>query len=77
MVVKDSEGMSPVDESIQHVEESPELKRNPESRKKDKPLTKKAEVFLEKRKTAFQSSSTKTTSVANSDFTESIKSVSL
>ena len=74
---KDSEGMSPVDESIQHVEKSPELKHNPESREKDKPLTKKAKVSLEKRKTAFQPSSSKTTSLANSDFTESIKSASL
>lgn len=43
MAGKDSEGMSPVDESVQHVEESPDINRNPESREKDKPLKKKAE----------------------------------
>ena len=69
MVGKDSEGMSPVEESLQHVEESPELNRNSES--------KMAEVSWEKRKTASRPSSSKTMSVVNRDFTESIKSVSL
>ena len=58
MAEKDSEGMSPVEESSKHVEESPELNRNPEPREKDKPL-KKTEVSREKRKTASQSSSSK------------------
>ena len=30
MAGKDSEGMSPIDESLQHAKESPELNRNPE-----------------------------------------------
>ena len=47
MAGKDSDGenqqrgMSPVNESLQHVEESAELNRNPESREKEKPLKKK------------------------------------
>ena len=57
MAGKDSEGMSPVEESLQHVEEFPELNRNPELREKDKPLKRKAEVSREKRKTASQPSS--------------------
>ena len=67
MAGKDSDGenqqrgMSPVNESLQHVKESAELNRNPESREKEKPLKKKAEVSREKRKTASQSSSSKTT----------------
>ena len=73
MVGKDSEGRSPVDESLKHVEESPELKHNPESREKDKPLKKKAAVSCEKRKTASQPSSSKTTSVVKSNFIENIK----
>ena len=68
MAGKDSEGMSPVDESIQHVEESPDINRNPESREKDKPLRKKAEVSRAKREKASQPSSSKTTSVVKSDF---------
>ena len=44
MVRKNSEGMSPVDESLQHVEESPDINSNPESKEKAKPLKKKAEV---------------------------------
>ena len=59
MAGKDSEGISPVDESLQHAKESPELNRNPESRKKDKPLKKKAEVSRAKRKTVSQPSSSK------------------
>ena len=73
MAGKDSEGMSPVDESLQHVEESPDINRNPESEEKVEPLKKKAEVSREKRKTASQPSSSKTTSVAKGDFIESIK----
>ena len=73
MVGKDSEGMSPVDESVPHVEESPDINRNPESREKDKPLKKKAEVSRAKREKASQPSSSKTTSVVKSDFIESIK----
>ena len=38
MAGEDSEGMSPADESLQHVEESLELNRNPELAEKDKPL---------------------------------------
>ena len=59
--------MSFIEESSKHVEESPE------PREKDKPLKEKAEVTREKRKTAFQSSSSKTTSVVKNDFIESIK----
>ena len=44
MAGKDSEGMSPVEESLQHVGEFPELNRNPELIEKDKPLKKEAEV---------------------------------
>lgn len=55
------------------MEESPELNHNSESREKDKPLKKKAEVSREKRKTASQPSSSKTTSMVTSDFIESIK----
>ena len=73
MAGKDSEGRSPVDESLKHVEESPELNHNPESREKDKPLKKKAAVSCEKRKTASQPSSSKTTSVVKSNFIENIK----
>jgi len=40
MAGKDSEDISPVDESFQDVEESPELTRNPETRGKDKQLKK-------------------------------------
>ena len=36
MAGKDAETISPVDESHQHVEESPELNRNPESGENDK-----------------------------------------
>ena len=57
MAGKDSEDISPVDESSEDVEESPELTCNPEPREKDKQLTKKAEVSREKRKTASQPSS--------------------
>ena len=75
MAGKDSEGMSPVDESLQHVEESPDINHNPESREKDKPLKKKAEVSRAKREKASQPSSSKTTSVVKSDFIESIKAL--
>ena len=56
-----------VEESSKHVEEFPE------PREKDKPLKEKAEVTREKRKTASQSSSSKTTSVVKNDFIESVK----
>ena len=72
MAGKDSEGMSPLDESVPHVEESPDINRNPESREKDKPLKKKAEVSRAKREKASQPSSSKTTSVVKSDFIESL-----
>ena len=49
MAGKDAEGMSPVDEFLQHVEESPDINHNPESREKDKQLKKKAEVSRAKR----------------------------
>ena len=55
------------------MEESPELTCNPESREKDKQLTKKAEVSREKRKTASQPSSSKRTAVAKNDFIEGLK----
>ena len=63
MAGKDSDGenqhrgFSPVGESLQHVEESPKLNRNPESREKEKPLKKKAELSQERRKTASQPNS--------------------
>jgi len=66
-------GMSPVDESLQYVEKSPELNRNPESREKEKPFKKKAEVSREKRKTAYQSSSSKTTSVRRATSLKALK----
>ena len=69
----DSEGMSPIEESPKHVEESPELNRNPEPREKDTPLKKNTDVSREKRKTASQSRSSKTTSAVKNDFIESIK----
>lgn len=47
MAGKDSEDISPVVASSKHVEESPELNRNPEPRGKDKQL-KKNEVSREK-----------------------------
>jgi len=43
MAGKDAQGMSPIDKSLNQVEESPEFTRNPESREKDKPLKKTAE----------------------------------
>ena len=73
MAGKDCEDISPVDESSEDVEESPELTCNPESREKDKQLTKKAEVSREKRKTASQPSSSKRTAVAKNDFIEGLK----
>jgi len=73
MAGKDSEDISPVDESSEDVEESPELTRNPEPREKDKQLKKKAEVSREKKKTASQPSSSKTTAVAKNDFIEGLK----
>ena len=73
MAGKDCEDISPVDESSEDVEESPELTCNPEPREKDKQLKKKAEVSREKRKTASQPSSSKRTAVAKNDFIEGLK----
>ena len=44
MAGKDSEDISPVNESSENMEESPELTRNLETSEKDKQLKKKAEV---------------------------------
>jgi len=52
---------------------APELTRNPEPREKDKQLKKKAEVSREKKKTASQPGSSKTTAVAKNDFIEGLK----
>ncbi|KAL9978098.1 hypothetical protein ACROYT_G015579 [Oculina patagonica] len=71
MAGKDSEDKLPVDTSSKHVEESPEH-HNPEPKGKDKQLKKK-EVSLEKKKAASQPSSSKTTTVAKSDFIDSVK----